>query len=80
MSEQQQGISGLVFWMVQSCIPVLMNLSLMADSAQMDGFVMVLRISLQLLSCIAGDKIDNIHKDWYGDYDRLESHHGYIQW
>ncbi|XP_046567301.1 opioid growth factor receptor-like protein 1 isoform X2 [Haliotis rubra] len=27
-----------------------------------------------------GDKIDVIHKKWFGDYDRLESHHGYIQW
>ncbi|XP_046329060.2 opioid growth factor receptor-like protein 1 isoform X2 [Haliotis rufescens] len=27
-----------------------------------------------------GDKIDVIHEKWYGDYDKLESHHGYIQW
>ncbi|XP_067655557.1 opioid growth factor receptor-like protein 1 isoform X2 [Haliotis asinina] len=27
-----------------------------------------------------GDKIDVIHEEWFGDYDRLESHHGYIQW
>lgn len=27
-----------------------------------------------------GDCIDNIHKKWYGDYRRLEYHHGYIQW
>jgi hypothetical protein len=27
-----------------------------------------------------GDKIDNIHKKWFGDYRRLEFHHGYIQW
>ncbi|CAH1255153.1 OGFRL1 [Branchiostoma lanceolatum] len=27
-----------------------------------------------------GDFIDNIHKDWWGDYTRLEMHHGYIQW
>eukprot|EP00760_Papus_ankaliazontas_P007881 PhM_4_TR13580/c0_g1_i1/m.13015 len=27
-----------------------------------------------------GDFIDVIHKEWFGDYDRLEVHHGYIQW
>ncbi|XP_078602475.1 uncharacterized protein LOC144876737 [Branchiostoma floridae x Branchiostoma japonicum] len=27
-----------------------------------------------------GDYIDNIHRDWWGDYKRLEMHHGYIQW
>ncbi|CAF3675036.1 unnamed protein product [Rotaria socialis] len=27
-----------------------------------------------------GDLIDNIHKYWWGDYHRLEMHHGYIQW
>ena len=27
-----------------------------------------------------GDFIDNIHKKWFGDYHRLEIHHGYIQW
>ncbi|CAF2850815.1 unnamed protein product [Rotaria sp. Silwood2] len=27
-----------------------------------------------------GDFIDNIHKKWFGDYRRLEIHHGYIQW
>jgi len=27
-----------------------------------------------------GDLIDTIHKEWYGDYSRLEMHHGYIQW
>ena len=27
-----------------------------------------------------GDTIDNIHKKWFGDYRRLEFHHGYIQW
>ena len=26
-----------------------------------------------------GDFVDNIHK-WYGDWDKLEDHHGYIQW
>jgi len=30
--------------------------------------------------CCTGDYIDVIHRDWYLDYDRLESHHGYIQW
>ncbi|CAF0879674.1 unnamed protein product [Rotaria sordida] len=27
-----------------------------------------------------GDYIDNIHDKWFGDYHRLEIHHGYIQW
>ena len=27
-----------------------------------------------------GDFIDNILKNWWGDYDRLEIHHGYVQW
>jgi hypothetical protein len=27
-----------------------------------------------------GAKIDVILRDWKGDYDKLESHHGYIQW
>ena len=27
-----------------------------------------------------GDLIDNIHKKWFGNYDKLEYHHGYIQW
>ncbi|XP_078679888.1 opioid growth factor receptor-like protein 1 [Branchiostoma floridae x Branchiostoma belcheri] len=27
-----------------------------------------------------GDYIDNIHREWWGDYTRLEEHHGYIQW
>merc|ERR1712002_477497 len=27
-----------------------------------------------------GDFIDNIHKKWFGDYQLLEIHHGYIQW
>jgi hypothetical protein len=27
-----------------------------------------------------GDFLDNILKNWWGDYDRLEVHHGYIQW
>jgi hypothetical protein len=24
--------------------------------------------------------IDKIHKKWWGDYERLEYHHGFIQW
>jgi len=28
----------------------------------------------------AGDYIDVIHRDWYTDYGRLETDHGYIQW
>jgi len=27
-----------------------------------------------------GDYIDNIHKQWFGNYRKLEFHHGYIQW
>ncbi|KAL4224936.1 hypothetical protein ACF0H5_015632 [Mactra antiquata] len=27
-----------------------------------------------------GDYIDKIHANWWGDYRRLEIHHGYIQW
>lgn len=27
-----------------------------------------------------GDTIENIHKYWWGNYDRLEYHHGFIQW
>lgn len=27
-----------------------------------------------------GDKCDNIHAQWDGDFQRLEMHHGYIQW
>ena len=27
-----------------------------------------------------GDFIEDIHKDWFGDYQRLEMHHGFIQW
>ncbi|XP_052270337.1 opioid growth factor receptor-like protein 1 isoform X1 [Dreissena polymorpha] len=27
-----------------------------------------------------GDYIDNIHADWWGKYNKLERHHGYIQW
>ncbi len=29
---------------------------------------------------ISGDFIDSIHEKWWGNYDHLESHHGYIQW
>ena len=27
-----------------------------------------------------GDLIDDIHERWWGQYNKLESHHGYIQW
>ena len=27
-----------------------------------------------------GDLVDNIHTQWDGDWQRLEMHHGYIQW
>ena len=28
----------------------------------------------------SGALISDIHSSWKGDYDRLEEHHGYIQW
>jgi hypothetical protein len=28
----------------------------------------------------SGDFIDTIHKKWWGNYNLLEAHHGYIQW
>lgn len=34
----------------------------------------------ELKSYPDGDFIENIHKNWWGDYERLERHHGYIQW
>ncbi len=34
----------------------------------------------QISSHPDGDYIDNIHRNWFGDYDRLEYHHGYIEW
>jgi len=27
-----------------------------------------------------GDYIDKIHQQWFWDYEKLESHHDYIQW
>ena len=27
-----------------------------------------------------GDLVENIHQSWDGDWERLEFHHGYIQW
>ncbi len=27
-----------------------------------------------------GDFIHNIHTEWFGNYRKLEIHHGYIQW
>jgi hypothetical protein len=27
-----------------------------------------------------GGLIDDIHRDWFGNYSLLESHHGFIQW
>jgi len=27
-----------------------------------------------------GDLIDRIHRLWWGDYKKLEAHHGFIQW
>ena len=34
----------------------------------------------QLKSKPDGDFIENIHRKWAGDYYKLESHHGFIQW
>jgi len=34
----------------------------------------------QVRSTPNGDFVDNIHKNWIGEYDMLEDHHGYIQW
>lgn len=34
----------------------------------------------ELKSYPDGDKIDTIHKKWWGNYKLLERHHGYIQW
>jgi len=36
--------------------------------------------SNQIVSKPNGDLIEDIHKNWKGDYDKLEIHHGYIQW
>ena len=33
-----------------------------------------------LPSSPSGDLVENIHKEWFGAYDHLEQHHGYIQW
>ena len=32
------------------------------------------------INFFTGDFIENILTKWKGDYDRLEKHHGYIQW
>ena len=34
----------------------------------------------QIASRPSGAKIDDIHRDWKGNYDLLEAHHSYIQW
>ncbi|KAK6184198.1 hypothetical protein SNE40_006712 [Patella caerulea] len=34
----------------------------------------------QIYSRPDGDKIDDIHKKWWGNFGLLEGHHGYIQW
>ncbi len=34
----------------------------------------------QILSHPNGDYIDNIHRNWFGDYQRLEYDDGYIEW
>ena len=34
----------------------------------------------QIASKPDGAKIEDIHKNWDGDFERLEMHHGYIQW
>ena len=44
-------------------------------------FIEALRLTCSsLFLTLLGDFIDNIHQRWYGDYDHLEIHHGYIQW
>ncbi|XP_064634828.1 opioid growth factor receptor-like protein 1 [Lineus longissimus] len=40
----------------------------------------VLFYTNQIESRPSGDKIDEIHKLWFGDYNLLERHHGFIQW
>ena len=40
----------------------------------------VLFYSGRLASRPDGGLIDDIHADWDGDWERLERHHGYIQW
>ncbi|KAL6063431.1 Lethal factor domain protein [Balamuthia mandrillaris] len=34
----------------------------------------------KIASVPSGDWLDNIHLQWFWDYDKLEKHHGYIQW
>lgn len=34
----------------------------------------------EIQSTPQGDYIDTIHTKWWGNFDMLESHHGYIQW
>jgi len=34
----------------------------------------------QISSRPDGDFIDAVHKDWWGQYELLERHHGYVQW
>lgn len=36
--------------------------------------------SNRLRSQPSGDLIDVIHRDWHGNHQLLEAHHGYIQW
>ena len=45
-----------------------------------DDFVNLQFYRNQISSQPRGDTISVIHETWKGDYDRLESHHGYIQW
>lgn len=40
----------------------------------------LLFFSNTLKSVPRGDYIETIHQEWYGKYDILEQHHGYIQW
>ena len=34
----------------------------------------------QIESVPDGDTIYKIHKNWWNDFNKLERHHGYIQW
>jgi len=34
----------------------------------------------QIASVPDGEHVDNVHANWWGNTDKLEMHHGYIQW
>ncbi|XP_064601568.1 opioid growth factor receptor-like protein 1 [Liolophura sinensis] len=47
------------------------------DPEQTDNYLFYTN---QLVCKPDGGLIDEIHEKWWGDYERLEMHHGYIQW